>query len=219
MQIARGETLMKKSLLLLLLCTCGKTPEASPARVAFSMPLTSSQCTTIVGKDIIKARITIESVATPCDLDVTLSPQGVLLTQGLCPRVPVSDVPDTKLGLAIQWYVLSPTLRKEITLAEVTAEAEFSTKTVSQATLTLDFANNKPPLVVQTKAKSMETAAKRDRFNCDRSGNFGPGDTPCDSNKPVVQTPSGDKDNCSNLEELCVGTLFNATDDLTCSAI
>ena len=68
------------------------------------------------------------------------------------------------------------------------------------------FDSSVASLKPKTEALSTETDAEKDRFNCDRLG----------VDRCANPKASGaviDVDDCSNLEELCKGTLFSATTD------
>jgi len=201
--------------LALALMSCGEAPVDTQLASTFVIP---PGCPMLGIAQPLQAKLLISGVNSelkpfdPCPLKVTLSPQGEYLTTGLCPSVPVG----MDRVLTLQWYVVAPKTQKQIVIAEATGSAGL--KTAMNKTLQIDFDPSKAPsLKPKTKAAPTETAAEKDRFNCDRSGQFGPDDTPCDSLKPVTQTPGADKDNCSNLEELCKDTLFKATDDTDCN--
>jgi hypothetical protein len=203
---------MRYFLTTLFLISCGGTQPVASSEISVPFPLTTAQCPNLANTPELKAKLIIQSVDKPCDLTVTHTAQNQFLTTGLCPNVPVG----AELVLTLRWYVISPTVMQEIVIAESTGSANL--KTATQHTIQINFDDASAPLLKpKTKAAPTETAAEKDRFNCDRSGQFGPGDSPCDSKKPVTQTPGADKDNCSNLEELCKDTLFKATDDTDCN--
>jgi hypothetical protein len=176
-----------------------------------SFPLTRAQCPALATTPALQAQMVVEGLeATPCELTVTQTPQGEYSADGRCEGVPVGK----KRLVTLRWYVQAPVTKKQILLAEASGSAPLETASSPELTVTFDPALS-PVTKPKVRASVSDPASEKDRFNCDRGGQFGAGDSPCDSTQTLTQI-GADKDTCSNLEELCKGTLFSATDDNDC---
>ncbi|MCC6811111.1 MAG: hypothetical protein IT381_27020 [Deltaproteobacteria bacterium] len=211
------------SLSAIVLFACGSAPATSAVTLPF--PLTKAQCAMPPATQL-KARITIEGVKTPCDLSVAIQANGDVVTTGDCPAIPTSigscagsgatcaaqkTASDCKAqpaclwgaGMTIEWYVQSPSLKQVVTVAEHFGRADLSVSDAPVMEVPLEDVMRSP----KTRAEPTETTAAKNRFNCDRSGmNL------CDKTGPAPAVTM-EADTCSNLEELCNGTLFMDQND------
>lgn len=215
--------MMMRASILLLLVGCGAAPAVSTATVSF--PLTIADCP-VSSLSQIRARATFAGFDTPCDLTVQSQTSGSLVTTGECKNYPVKlgqcgttaacmgatsvdackalNLPECKwfTTVTITWFVTSPS-GKEITVAF--SELQGNLSEPDPGSTVLDVQAKQTP---RTRAEATQTAAEKDRFNCDRSGT-----SVCDSSAPPPATAGADADTCSNLEELCKGTLFSLQND------
>lgn len=94
-------------------------------------------------------------------------------------------------------------------LAETVGLADLSY--VSQPIVQINFApEDSPALAAKTKAGPLESVTERRRFNCDIDGEDGCSVVPsvaC-ACAPSTTPITSEIDTCSNLQELCAGTLF-----------
>jgi hypothetical protein len=157
--------------------------------------LTVANCPTLPTTPPLKAHVTIQGQATPCELTVSQAPSaefpsGAYTASGDCPNVPAQSTP-----VILDWYVNSPTAGKVIILAESSGTAPLAPTSTQQVRVPFD-----QPLTVR--AKATDDPSVQDRFNCDRTGVYA-----CDGD-PSVDPNAPDTDTCSNLEEYCMNTLF-----------
>lgn len=201
---------------------CGRTVEpglAVPVSVEF--PLSKADCPVLPADPALQARMLIvtcgaaaqgdlDALAPRFDCDAGQFPQllqtcttlsvrtnattGALSVEGECAQVPAKPV-----QLALQWFVVSPTLRKQVLIAEQVGPLDL-TNSKTQVRI-IEFKQPK------TKGKSGDSETERNRFNCDRTGV-----STCDSSAAPASQGGADSDTCSNLEELCLNParLFNS---------
>ena len=100
-------------------------------------------------------------------------------------------------------------MAKQILVAESVGRADLTKP--DNPIVEVKFDETVPSLRPKTKALATETSAEKDRFNCDRTGT-----NVCDKAGPPVASTGADPDTCSNLEELCMATLFNTANN-TCT--
>jgi hypothetical protein len=173
---------------------CGHA--ASPTlqlHIAESAALTKADCPTLPASIPIYAQVLVNGDAThPCALTVSENANsGAYAVSGACPNISAQP----QVSLTLQWYALGPATQKFVLLAE-----SIGTEPIpgDKQTYIAEF------VTVKTKGTSTDDSTERDRFNCDRTGV-----STCDSSAaPAVVAQ--DVDTCSNLEELCKDTLFNA---------
>lgn len=187
------------SLSLLALCTCGREPAGTASiSVPFSpAALTRAGCTSLPTTPTLQARLNIEGVEKPCALTLQAQTNGDFATRGECQAVPTGQA----RTLTLQWFVVSPTVSKEIIVAESVGRADLAKPDSQIVEVVFDAAQ--ASLRPKTKALPTETSTEKDRFNCDRTGT-----SVCDKNMAATGSTSADADSCSNLEELCMNTLF-----------
>ncbi len=167
------------------------------------MPLTIAECpaSSLAG---IQARLLIAGIDEPCKLSATIE-AGSLKTGGDCPGVPerlgtcggseactaLTD-PDAclasagckwELGMALEWFVVSPATKADILLASMNVRASLYKQITNYQDPTLIEFEKLPAQFLKTSTKPGDAASEVARFNADA-------------------------DNCSNLEELCQATLF-----------
>ena len=191
--------------ILLTIAACGPPPTVSSS-FDIPFPLTKAQCT-LPASPAIKARLKFSKASTDdpdpsvpdCDLTLQAQANGDFATRGECTNIPIGH----SLTLTLQWYVVSPTeaVAKEVIVAESVGRADLKKPETQVVEVFFDPAV--PSLKPKTKALPTETTAEKDRFNCDRTGT-----NVCDKNMPPTAGTGTDADSCSNLEELCMGTLF-----------
>lgn len=198
-------------------CACGLAscggdlgPQAT-TEIHAVFPLTKADCPSLPSTTPIKAKLIIEELESqPCELKVVEDARsGSLSVSGECAEVSTSK--DRRLTL--RWYVKGPSTGKEVLLAESVGRASLTT--AKNTVVDVFFDPKDPALRPKTKACLRDSAGEEDRFNCDRTGV----DT-CDSSQTPTPGSGTNADTCSNLEELCRGTLFVAasTLDQTCPA-
>jgi hypothetical protein len=180
---------------------CGPARDAELTPLVGRFAISKTACPTSALQDL-QARVYIRTlegvdVREPCPLQVVVVGTD-LEVRGSCAGVKGRE--DKKLLL--QWYV--PFAQKEIVIAESELTIALSSAKVSEVKVQIDAAD----IFIRSKTTAQESEADRNRFNCDRTGISYCVDT--------QGTPSGpDNDTCSNLEELCAGTLFT-TNVATC---
>lgn len=203
-----------------LFVACGGTSESELQPLQFEFPLTKADCPVLPTSPTIRARLivaTCESSGTPsndpllapfdCDANQqpvlvttctdfkveTSATSGAISVTGDCPKIPARQV-----QLALQWFVTSPGLNKDILLAE-----QVGPLNLSNSKAQVRIVEFKQP---KTKGLAGDSEAEKNRFNCDRTGV-----SSCDSNDVPASSGGTDVDSCSNLEELCLNPprLFN----------
>ncbi len=193
---------------ILLVVSCGAPPMAATS-ISVPFPLTKAQCT-LPATPVIKARLKFTKAVAEdpdpnvpdCELSMQSQANGDFATRGECTNIPTGH----SLTLTLQWYVVPPTAAKDLILAESVGRADL-TKPDTQV-VEVFFDPTVPSLKPKTEASSTETTAEKDRFNCDRTGS-----NVCDKTTPPTAGSGTDADSCSNLEELCMGTLFLEKND------
>jgi hypothetical protein len=186
---------------------CGEPTTVAPTAatsISVPFPLTKAQCT-LPATPVIKARLKFSKAATDdpepnvpdCELSMQSQANGDFATRGECTKIPIGHA----LTLTLQWYVPAPTVTKDLILAESVGRADLTAPETQVVEVV--FNPETPSLKPKTKALSTETTAEKDRFNCDRTGS-----NVCDKTTPPTAGTGTDADTCSNLEELCMGTLF-----------
>ncbi len=181
-------------LFIALFGACGKT---NPPRIRFhfdNLPLSKASCPVLPSDVTVLARLIINGdVANACPLTFTeVSASGAYTVGGECNGVATGTV----LQLLLQWYALSPNQQRVVLLAESPGTLDTTAK--DRPEYDANFT------VINTKAGPTDPPSDRDRFNCDRTGVY-----TCDTSAAPA-TVTSDVDTCSNLEELCMDTLFNA---------
>ncbi len=145
----------------------------------------------------VSAELVFEGAGVPCPLTVAGTASD-LLVSGVCP-FPSGD----RTKVSLQWYTTGPASGRHVLLAETVATLPGSLSSAAE-TAQINFDSPEAFLVPKTEANVNETSTEKDRFNCDRSGT-----NVCDVASPPQQATVSDQDLCSNLEELCAGTLFS----------
>ena len=188
---------MKYFFMLLGMSHCAtryETPSTEPLRVRVDGTLTTPS---ICGaRDRIQSRVRFDSLPTPCELDVQQDNERTRVV-GEC-----ESLPREATVVALQYYVTATT-GEPVILAETVARADFTHAETDVVMLVFES----PPLELKTAGQATETLAERQRFNCD----FG-GENRCGM-EPDPRTDLEQQDSCSNLQELCAGTLFTASID------
>lgn len=174
---------------------CGGAEVATPTVIRTRFPISKANCPTSALADL-KARVFIRNldgvdVREPCPLQLTVVGDNLEL-RGTCKGVTGRE----DKNLLLQWYVTSTFTQADVIVAESELTIALSRATVADVRVEIDPAD----ISIRSKPAANEAVADRDRFNCDRTS----------INYCVTSgTASGpDNDTCSNLEELCAGTLF-----------
>jgi len=192
------------TLLMLPIFGCGRATTESNVqiqKISAHFQLTKGDCPFPTNPPV-QAKLIVETLEkTPCPLTVDFdSMQGEYLVHGDCPNIPTGKT----LAITLDWFVNAPTTNQEILVGESVGSVRLDLPQYDQI-VNVVFTND-PQYRPKTKAKPDDPPSECNRFNCDRAGV-----NSCDGTKssPNPNLPcASDVDTCSNLEELCKGTLF-----------
>jgi len=186
---------LRFALSLSVLTSCGGPTQQPRVQLQIEpgAALTFADCAVVQSKAPILARVLVNGdTSNPCALTVELNAtSGAYSVSGACANIPAAP----QVNLTLQWYVMGPATGNFVLLAESTGSVKIPG---DKQTYLAQF------VAVKSKGTSTDDPAERDRFNCDRTGVY-----TCDVNM-TPGTVTQDVDTCSNLEELCTNTLFDA---------